>query len=389
MELARGINRTAIAFRGYNVTNLGRTPELLKIDEYREILAPYLIRASRVCRQATGKDVDLVARVENRIETDLADYAESIAMIVAIEQAQLEMLRQCHGVDYQNASFMFGFSLGEIAALVAGGTFGFEDALQIPLELAADGIELAKDMTLAVLFARRDELDLDKVAELMLDLNAENKGVIGISTQLSPNSLLMMGTGSTMERLRKRLKEIAPKGVHLRANEHQWPPLHTPIVWEKDFTTRAARMLHTLPGGRSAPQPPILSMVTGELSYDHINARSHMIRWVDQTQKLWDCVYAVLSQGIKSVIHVGPSPNIIPSTFDRLSSNVESQTKNSRSMQALSVAIDRPWLSNLLPRRAALLRAPKIQHIMLEDWLLENLPEESQDKASELSTTSA
>lgn len=386
MELTRGINRTAIAFRGYNVTNLGRTPELLEVEEYRAILLPYLERANRVCRQVTGRKVDLVSRIENQVETELADYAEAVAMIVAVEQAQLAMLRECHGVDYQKAAFMFGFSLGEIAALVAGGTFGLEDALRIPLTLSDDGVELAKNMTLAVLFGRRDELDLDKVTELLLDINAKGEGVIGVSTHLSPNSLLIMATGTTMDQLRARLKEIAPKGIHLRANEHQWPPLHTPIVWEKDFTTRAARMLHTLPGGRTAPQPPVLSMVTGELSYDHINARSHMVRWVDQTQKLWDCIYTVLSQGIKSVVHVGPSPNIIPSTFDRLASNVESQTKNSRSMQALSVAIDRPWLANLLPRRAALLRAPKIQHIVLEDWLLENLPARPGQEA-ELSAT--
>jgi [acyl-carrier-protein] S-malonyltransferase len=34
----------------------------------------------------------------------------------------------------------------------------------------------------------------------------------------------------------------------------------------------------------------------------------------------------------------------------------------------------RPWLSSLLPSRAALLRAPQIQHVILEDWLLENVP---------------
>ena len=34
----------------------------------------------------------------------------------------------------------------------------------------------------------------------------------------------------------------------------------------------------------------------------------------------------------------------------------------------------RPWLSALLPSRAALLRAPLLQHIILEDWLLENPP---------------
>ena len=383
MELAKGIQRTALAFRGYNVTNLGRTPELLAIPEYRPILLPYLETASESCSKAVGRDVDLVGRIESESETTLEDYAESIALIVAVELAQLDILHQCHGLDYHDASFSFGFSLGEIAALVAGGTYELKHALEIPLCLSGDGVDLAHDVTLGILFCRKSELSVDRVNHLLIEINTLGEGVIGISTHLGPNSVLVMGSGNTIDILRSRLKEIAPKGVHLRCNEHRWPPLHTPIVWEKDFTTRAARMLHTLPGGFKAPYPKVLSLVTGQISYDDFNARSHMIRWVDHTQRLWDAVYEVLASGIKSVIHVGPAPNIIPSTFDRLASNVQSQTKDSRSMQALSAAIDRPWLKNLLPRRAALLRAPKIQHIVLEDWLVEHAPSK-QEKEPEL-----
>ena len=374
MELAKGIHRTAFAFRGYNVANLGRTSELISIPEYRPILLPFLQEAAEVCSETIGRHVDLVARVEANEETTLEDYAEAIALIVAVEQAHLAILKQCHGVDYSEAAFAFGFSLGEISALVAGGSYLMKDALRIPLCLSADGIELARDVTLGILFCRREELSVERVNQLLLKINSEGEGVIGVSTHLGPNSVLVMGSGNTMEMLKARLADIAPKGIHLRCNEHRWPPLHTPIVWEKNFTTRAGRMLHTLPGGFKAPKPQVFSLVTGQISYDDFNARTHMIDWVDHTQKLWDAIYEVLSTGVKSVIHVGPAPNIIPATFDRLASNVEAQTKISRRMQAMSAAIERPWLKNLLPRRAALLRAPKIQHIILEDWLLDHAP---------------
>jgi [acyl-carrier-protein] S-malonyltransferase len=36
--------------------------------------------------------------------------------------------------------------------------------------------------------------------------------------------------------------------------------------------------------------------------------------------------------------------------------------------------MQRPWLASVLPARASLLRAPFVEHIILEDWLLENAP---------------
>ena len=55
-----------------------------------------------------------------------------------------------------------------------------------------------------------------------------------------------------------------------------------------------------------------------------------------------------------------------------LSEDVVSQTQESRSLRALSAAVRRLWLRRLLPQRAALLRAPYVEHIILEDWLLEH-----------------
>ena len=40
-------------------------------------------------------------------------------------------------------------------------------------------------------------------------------------------------------------------------------------------------------------------------------------------------------------------------------------------MRAASAMASRQWLGALLPKRTALLRAPKVRHIILEDWLLE------------------
>ena len=82
--------------------------------------------------------------------------------------------------------------------------------------------------------------------------------------------------------------------------------------------------------------------------------------------------------GIETVIHVGPEANLIPATYHRLSDNVRQQLRgrslNSLGLRAMSGMARRPWLANVLPTRAALLRAPFVEHVLLEDWLLEQRP---------------
>jgi [acyl-carrier-protein] S-malonyltransferase len=367
-QLKDRIKESALAFRGYNVTNLGRSAELLNHSAYGAIVEDHLRRASRVCSDAIGKRVDLVQRVRAARDTTLKTYPEALALIVAMEIAQIELLREIHGVDYKQGELAFGYSLGEITGLIASCGFEFEEVLRIPLMLAQDTAALAGDITLAVLFSRGDELTFDEVRRLCLQINQEGSGVISIQSVLSPNSLLMMGQGSTVDRFGERMGSELSVAAHLRKNKNRWPPIHTPVIWERNIPNRCGILLHTLPGGMTPPQPPILSLVTGEKSYTDVNVRDLVCRWTDHPQLLWNAVYATLASDIQTVIHVGPAPNIIPATFKRLSDNVETQMKRSLGVRALAIA--HPWLKAVLPRRAALLRAPLIEHVILEDWLL-------------------
>jgi [acyl-carrier-protein] S-malonyltransferase len=112
-------------------------------------------------------------------------------------------------------------------------------------------------------------------------------------------------------------------------------------------------------------------MVTGEASYSEFNSRDLIHRWVDHPQRLWEIVYKVLAQGIETVVHVGPAPNLLPATFRRLSNNITTQMRESLARRTFSRLIRRPWLTRLLPSSAVLLRAPFVRQIILEDWLLD------------------
>src|SRR5437016_2284776 len=108
--LAR-LGSAAFAFRGYNVTNLGRTPELLAHSAYGRIVEAHLAEASELCGDMIKRPVDLVRRVRDCRETrGLNDYAEDVALIVAVELAQIRVLEEFFGIALPKARFALGYS---------------------------------------------------------------------------------------------------------------------------------------------------------------------------------------------------------------------------------------------------------------------------------------
>jgi [acyl-carrier-protein] S-malonyltransferase len=377
------IGTTAFAFRGYNVTNLGRTPELLEHPAYGPTVSRYLKRGSEICADLIHKPVDLVKNVAGRKELGLDEYAEAVALIVAADLAQVQLLDEFHGVRYREAKLAYGYSLGELSAVSCGGVFDMAEVLSVPVTMAADCASLAENVTMGVLFSRGPAIDEIDVHRLCRSVTAEGKGTIGMSSILTPNTYLLLGQNETIARFKETMHEFLPSPVHIKLNPERWPPMHTPIVRQKNITDRAAVMMDRMRGGLQPPCPPVLSLVTGERSDDDYHARDILRDWIDHPQRLWDAIYETLATGITTVIHVGPGPNVIPATFSRLSENVRQQT-DGRSLGKLGMrAADglarRPWLSALLPSRAALLRAPLIKHIILEDWLLEHSPSDEAD----------
>jgi [acyl-carrier-protein] S-malonyltransferase len=187
---------------------------------------------------------------------------------------------------------------------------------------------------------------------------------------------LVLGQRDTVDRFKQRMAEALGEDVHLRKNRSLWPPLHTSLLWQRSISNRAAHVMQTIPGGFRAPVPPVLSLVTGKVSYNDFNSRELMNRWVDHPQRLWDAINEMLAMGIELMIHVGPEPNLIPATFKRLSDNVNAQLNrwslnSSLGRKAVTGLVSRPWLAKVMSAKTAVLRAPFVAHLILEDWLLD------------------
>lgn len=375
-DLKAGIGSAAIAFRGYDVSNLGRSLELLDHPIYGRIVAEELATASAIASDTLREPTDLAAYLRAQAPTSLEDFPRDVAMIVAMELAQVRLLEEFFGVEVHNARLSFGYSVGELAAMVFGGTFRLEELLPVPLHLAVDCASLAADTHMGILFTRAPVLPEADVERLCAAVSGEGHGIVAPSAYLSPNTALLLGQGNTLDRVESLMRDYLPPKVMLRRNPNKWPPLHTPLVRQRNIPNRTAVAVYAIPGARPAPKPPVISCVTGRAANDGLICRETLIQWTERPQRLWDAIDATLTAGVKTVIHVGPAPNLIPATFTRLSNNVN-KTLGNKYLRGLGRGVvssmnRHAWIATLLPHRAALLRAPFLTHIILEDWLLEN-----------------
>jgi [acyl-carrier-protein] S-malonyltransferase len=375
VDLKSRIGTASFAFRGYDVSNLGKSPELLAHPAYGTIVRGFLDEASQISAETLGRPVDLAARIEARAPTELETFAEDVATIVSMELAQLKLLEEFFGVPVGTARQSFGYSIGELASMVAGGVFTLEELLPVPLACADDSAELARDTTLGVIFSRGPAIVLKDVQDLCTSVSSEGQGMVGVSSYLSPNTVLVIGQGDTLDRLDRAMPAFLPDKTMLRRKPHKLPPLHTPLVWQRNIPNRAAVALYKIPGHLKPPSPKVVSCVTGTASYDALNARDTLIRWIDHPQLLWDVITETLGENVDLLVHAGPAPNLIPATFERLSNNIAKQFGN-RYFQRIGREVGSrmnkyAWLSRMLPSKAALLRAPHVEHVILEDWLLE------------------
>lgn len=362
--------RIALAFRGYNITNLGRTRELLADSRFGEYLRTELEYASKLAADFLGIPVDLVSTTREGIDLNETRYGESVAFILAVEFAQFALLREVTGVKTEQCRVAFGYSLGEIAALVCGGLLPKESAYEIPLRVATDCHALMVDSKLAIVFSKQSSIPSLAIEQICLDVTLETGKTIAVSAQLSPNTLLVLGQGDSLEVLAKRIKELNLKGIVVRPKDNRFPPLHTPIMWQRFISDRVSLMLQKVKFAAQPPSPPVFSMALGRVDYTPYNVREHLRQWMDHPQRLWDAVDYTLLHGVDLVVHLGPDPNLIPATYKRLSENIAAQFQESMGLRALSYAVHRPWLQSILPQQAFLLRAPAIRQVILEDELL-------------------
>jgi [acyl-carrier-protein] S-malonyltransferase len=373
-ELRKRITTTAIAFRGYEERNLGRSSEIVAHPVYGPIARDVLKTASAICSDVRGVAVDLEARVRAHTTTSLLTFVEDAASIVAMEIAQFRVLEEVFDVPVRQARLTFGHSIGELSALVLGGVYEIEQLLPVPLGLAQDCADLTANTTIGILSMTRRAIPLEQLRRLCIWISSRGHGLIGPSTYLSPYQVILLGQGNTLDLLEREMPTHLPGGATLKRRPNRWPPLHTPLVLERNVPNRTALALYHIAGGDRKPMPPVISCTTGVANYDEFNSRAILADWTDHPQRLWEVMKHTLASGVEMVIHAGPEPRLFPTGFERLGDKIKKQMRRrhlDRLGNSLFPSISRNrWLNRSLPGTAALWRAPFLNHLVLEDWLL-------------------
>ena len=124
------------------------------------------------------------------------------------------------------------------------------------------------------------------------------------------------------------MRDYLPADVTLRRRPNHWPPLHTPLVWERNIPNRTAMALYHTGGGNQQADAArrLVHDRAGELR--RVEQPRDPAEWTDHPQRLWDAIEHTLASGAELVIHVGPEPKLIPTAFDRLSDKIMKQLKS-------------------------------------------------------------
>ena len=325
-DLARRIGTAAFAFRGYDVANLGRSPELLDHPAYGPVVAEVLDEASEVCSEAVGPGSTSPPGSGPARRRRWTASRRTSRRSSRWSCAQVRLLEEFFEVPVRQARLSFGYSIGELSALIVGGVYALEQILPIPLAGAATAPSWPPTPRWASSSPEGPVLPTQDVERLCSAISSQGHGLIGPSAYLSPNTVLLLGQGDTLDRLEAAMGEFLPEQGH-RSGATRTTGRRCTRRWSGSGTSRTGRRWPstTSTGGCGSRRRRCSRASPARPATTSSNSRDLLIRWTDHPQRLWDVIYETLAAGIDLVVHVGPEPNLIPATFERLSNNVLKQ----------------------------------------------------------------
>lgn len=192
-------------------------------------------------------------------------------------------------------TYVAGHSLGEYAAHVASGTFGFADAVRTVRQRGKymqEAVPVGVGAMAAIL-----GMDLEKVITVCQD--AAHGEVCSAANINSPEQVVISGNTAAVERATKLADERGAKRAKLLPVS---APFHCALM--KPAQERLKIDLDKLK--MQPPVYPVASNVDAEFVTDDIRANDTLVRQVTGSVR-WDpCMRLLIAKGVQTFVEVGP-----------------------------------------------------------------------------------
>ncbi|MGK7908957.1 MAG: SDR family NAD(P)-dependent oxidoreductase [Synechococcus sp.] len=249
------------------------------LDRCADILAPYLEQPLlSVLYPPAGR------------RSPLNDTAYTQPALFALEYA-LAQLWLSWGV---RPSAVMGHSVGEYVAACLAGVFSLEEGLQLLATRARLMQQLPRDGAMVSLLAD---------AQLVRDAIKPYAGDVAIAAINGPNSTVISGRKSIVDRVCSTLKQQGIKVKPLRVSHAFHSPLMEPMLAEFEAVARTIAY--------SPPQIELISNVTGQTATGAIASADYWCRHISQPVLFASSVQTLARQGYDAWLEVGPKPTLL------------------------------------------------------------------------------
>jgi [acyl-carrier-protein] S-malonyltransferase len=213
----------------------------------------------------------------------------------AILTTSIAALRALEAEGFPKADFVAGHSLGEYSALVSAGALSLTDAVRTVRargRFMQEGVPLGVGAMAAILGAQLD-LVMTACAE------AAQGQVCSAANINSPNQVVIAGDSAAIDRAIELLKE---RGARRAMKLNVSAPFHCSLM--QPAQERLAVELDRITFKN--PAPPVVTNVDAKAINLGAQARDSLVRQVSQPVRWLESVEFLISQGVQSLIEIGP-----------------------------------------------------------------------------------
>ena len=297
----------SVVFPGQGSQSVGMGAELYKNYSYIKDLF-------NDADDILGLDLTKVILEGPKENLDLTEYTQPAIFLVSY--SIFEVIKNETKLDFLNAKYFAGHSLGEYTALACSGAIKFEYAIKL-LQKRGKAMQMSmpkgKGGMIAILGS-----DIDKIKNLLIE--NENKYKCYIANDNSIGQIVVSGEIKDLNLMSLDLKKNSIKNIRLPVSA----PFHCPLMSKATEVMRDEINKTEF----NTSNPTIISNVTAEEVNDIDKVKELLIKQIESPVRWRESVLYMKAEGVKKIIEIGPG-KVLSGLIKRIDKGLLSISLNS------------------------------------------------------------